>query len=327
MTEGETGASQEDDQDRPTVSPPFDPEEFAREVLASPNGQKNDFHSRVTPQGTSRQPSPQPSSRAGLHATNRPHSGGPRGSVSDRAGPAGLLSLANARIPSSLPPRRKGDAPGAARGSSWEPKEEGGGWGDFATQPPPAPTYEHGDDPLQGLDDDQPTQPPPPIQQELIDALAQSAKPSGIRGEYDDIVDAPVPPVSPIAVEAEAEPTTREMNDRISLGDYSGALDIAEKLLAIDSSDVGVRACAETCRSVLRQMYSARLGPLDRVPVVMVPRDQFRWLSIDHRAGFVLSLIDGVSTLEMLLDVSGMPELDALRILSDLAQQRIISFR
>lgn len=322
MTEGETGASQEDDQERPTVSPPFDPEEFAREVLAPPNGQKNDFHSRVTPQGTSRQPSP-PSSRAGLHATNRPYSGAPRGSVSDRAGPAGLLSLANARIPSSLPPRRK-DREGsgsAARGSSWEPKEDGA-WGDFATQPPPAPTFEHGDDPLQGLDDDQPTQPPPPIQQELIDALAQSAKPSGIRGDYDDIVDAPA-----ASVNVEAEPSAREMNDRISLGDYSGALDIAEKLLAIDPSDVGVRACAETCRSVLRQMYSARLGPLDRVPVVMVPRDQFRWLSIDHRAGFVLSLIDGVSTLEMLLDVSGMPELDALRILSDLAQQRIISFR
>ncbi|WP_146653056.1 hypothetical protein [Labilithrix luteola] len=316
MTEGETGASQEDDQDRPTVSPPFDPAEFAREVLAPPpGGQKNDFHSRVTPQGTSRQAL----YAAGVSATNRPHSGAPRG-ASDRAGPAGLLSLANARIPSNLPPRRR-DVASAARGSSWEPKEESG-WGDFATQPPPAPTFGHDDDPLHGIDDDQPTQPPPPIQQELIDALAQSAKPSGVRGDYEDIVDAPVS-----SVNVEAEPTTREMNDRISLGDYTGALDVAEKLLAIDPSDVGVRACAETCRSVLRQMYSARLGPLDRVPVVMVPRDQFRWLSIDHRAGFVLSLIDGVSTLEMLLDVSGMPELDALRILSDLAQQRIISFR
>jgi pyrroline-5-carboxylate reductase len=28
----------------------------------------------------------------------------------------------------------------------------------------------------------------------------------------------------------------------------------------------------------------------------MVARDQLRWLSIDHRAGFVLSLVDGVSS-------------------------------
>ena len=39
------------------------------------------------------------------------------------------------------------------------------------------------------------------------------------------------------------------------------------------------------------QQGQTRIGPLDRVPVVMVPRDQLRWLSIDHRAGFVLSLV------------------------------------
>jgi len=122
-------------------------------------------------------------------------------------------------------------------------------------------------------------------------------------------------------------PSAQEMNDRVSLGDYTGALEIAEKLLAIEPDDQPVRVCAESCRGVLRQMYTARIGPLDRVPMVMVARDQLRWLSIDHRAGFVLSLIDGVSSLEMILDVTGMPELDALRILSELAQQRIISFR
>jgi hypothetical protein len=85
--------------------------------------------------------------------------------------------------------------------------------------------------------------------------------------------------------------------------------------------------CAEECRTTLQQMYTARIGPMDRVPVVMVPREQLRWLSIDHRAGFLLSHIDGVSSLEMILDVSGMPTLDALKILCELAQQRVISFR
>jgi hypothetical protein len=117
------------------------------------------------------------------------------------------------------------------------------------------------------------------------------------------------------------------MADRMSLGDYSGALTIAERILGDRPDDLSARTVAETCRSVLRQMYATRIGPLDRVPIVMVPRDQLRWLSIDHKAGFVLSLVDGVSSLEMIIDVSGMPELDTLRILSELAQQRIISFR
>jgi hypothetical protein len=40
-----------------------------------------------------------------------------------------------------------------------------------------------------------------------------------------------------------------------------------------------------------------------------------------------LSLVDGVSTVEMILDVSGMPRLDALRILNELVQQRIVALR
>jgi hypothetical protein len=117
------------------------------------------------------------------------------------------------------------------------------------------------------------------------------------------------------------------MRDRYQLGDYSGALVIAEGILEEDKELADAKECAEQCRAVLRQMYTARIGPLDRVPVVTVARDQMRWLSIDHRAGFVLSHVDGVSSLEMILDVSGMPVLDALRILCELAQQRIISFR
>jgi hypothetical protein len=128
---------------------------------------------------------------------------------------------------------------------------------------------------------------------------------------------------------AETEPT-QEMRERFSLGDYTGALVIAEGILE-DTPEAPAateaREYAESCRSVLQQMYTARIGPLERVPVVMVPRDQLRWLSIDHRAGFVLSHVDGISSLEMILDVSGMPSLDTLRILCELSQQRIISFR
>jgi len=118
-----------------------------------------------------------------------------------------------------------------------------------------------------------------------------------------------------------------EMQERFALGDYSGALVMAESLLDENPTHVEAREYAESCRAVLQQMYSAKIGPMDRVPVVEVAREQLRWLSIDHRAGFVLSLVDGVSSLEMILDVSGMPSLDALRILYELTQQHIIAFK
>jgi len=129
----------------------------------------------------------------------------------------------------------------------------------------------------------------------------------------------------PEITERTIEDPIAEMRERFSLGDYTGALEMAELLLTEDPADAEAEACAENCRAVLEGMYAARLGPLDRVPSVAVQRTQLRWLSIDHRAGFVLSLIDGSSTLEMILDVCGMPKLDAMRILHELVQQRIVA--
>ncbi|CAN5920246.1 hypothetical protein BH11MYX4_BH11MYX4_52040 [soil metagenome] len=265
--------SEEEQDDRPTVAPPFDPIAFAQEVLG---GKPSPIAGTpaVTPAGEG---DPLAPSKHGPHSSKTPERGlRARATTPGRTGrptPTGLLSLANARIPSNLPPRKPSSNHVGAVDREWE---------ELATSPPP------------------------PLQQELIDAMARGEKASSS---------------GPVA------PTLQEMNDRVSLGDYTGALEIAEKLQAIDPDDAAARSCAETCRGVLRQMYTTRVGPLDCAQIVMVARDQMRWLTIDHRAGFVLSLVDGVSSLEMILDVSGMPELDALRILSELAQQRIIAFR
>ncbi len=131
----------------------------------------------------------------------------------------------------------------------------------------------------------------------------------------------------PEIVESTIDDPIAEMRERFSLGDYTGALEIAELMLAEDPGDEAAAECAESCRRVLEGMYAARLGSLDRVPSVLVQRAQLRWLSIDHRAGFVLSLIDGTSTLEMILDVCGMPRLDAIRILHELVAQKIVALK
>lgn len=116
-----------------------------------------------------------------------------------------------------------------------------------------------------------------------------------------------------------------EMKDRYAMGDFTGALVVAEGLLEQNADDIDAQRYAQSCRDVLTQMYSARLGALSQRVRVAVPSDQIRWLSLDHRAGFVLSLIDGSSTVEELLDISGMNRLDALRILYTLYDQRVIA--
>jgi hypothetical protein len=279
--------------DRPTVSPPFDPATYARKVLASA-------------------PTPAPGT---VPATQGAPSGTkPPASVPsvDRGGaPASALSMLNARIPSNLPPIAVEPRHESVRLNAVDQE-----WANMELA----------------------TRPPPPLPPDSLDAApeVEIGPPVHLPLDLDEIghddqqaVETVRRPASDEAALEKAAPKTREreMDDRVSLGDYSGALEIAEQIVADDPGNAVAQACADNCRAVLRQMYATRIGPLDRVPLVMVPRDQLRWLSIDHKAGFVLSLVDGVSNLEMIIDVSGMPELDTLRILSELAQQRIISLR
>jgi len=134
----------------------------------------------------------------------------------------------------------------------------------------------------------------------------------------------PPPPATFREVPATAS-AIADMKDRYAMGDFSGALLIAEKLLETNPEDLEAPRYAQSCRDVLTQMYSARLGSLDQRVEVAVPSDQIRWLTLDHRAGFLLSLIDGGITVDQILDISGMPRLDALRIMYQLLDQRVIS--
>jgi len=138
----------------------------------------------------------------------------------------------------------------------------------------------------------------------------------------------PPPTTAPAAPEPKAPrgPSAVDMEDQFAIGDFTGAMAIAEALLARDAEHVDALECLERCRTSLRASLSTKLGPLDRVPVVAVARDQLRWLAIDHKAGFILSHVDGVSSVEEIVDISGMKELEALGILAELLEQRIIDF-
>ncbi len=116
----------------------------------------------------------------------------------------------------------------------------------------------------------------------------------------------------------------REMEEAFALGDYTRALEIGESLLERSPDDAAARRCVQECRDTLTQMLAARIGPLDQVVSVSVSNEELQWLSLDHRSGFLLSLVDGQSTVDEILDISGMRRHDALKIILDLTQQRVV---
>jgi hypothetical protein len=146
---------------------------------------------------------------------------------------------------------------------------------------------------------------------------------------------APLPeptPAAATAVEEGARQSSvadrrKELRERFDLGDYTGALVMAEAMLELHRKDPDAIYIADVCRSKLRAIYAGRLGSLTQIPTVIVPPSEMRWLSLDHRAGFVLSLIDGVSTLEEIIDVSTMPPLEVLRTLYSLLSQNVLELR
>ena len=125
--------------------------------------------------------------------------------------------------------------------------------------------------------------------------------------------------------EADAAPTMAEINERLALDDHTGALEMARERLAVDPADQAAAKCVARCERVLTQMYLGRIGSLSQRVRVTMSSEKLQWLSIDHRAGFMVSRVEGATSVEELLEICGMPRLDALRMLHDLLQQKVVT--
>jgi hypothetical protein len=112
-----------------------------------------------------------------------------------------------------------------------------------------------------------------------------------------------------------------------SLGDFSGSLELVEKVLQQNPSHEGARAYLKRNESTLLKMYESKLGRLNDVPRQLVPADEVIWLNMHHRAGFILSQVDGTLSYEDILDVSGMDRFDTIRILAELVQNGIVGVK
>lgn len=112
--------------------------------------------------------------------------------------------------------------------------------------------------------------------------------------------------------------------DRFQLHDFQGVLEALEGY-PLDPEGTGeVRNMLAESRANLLKMYEAKIGSLDQVPKVLVSSEEVIWLNLNHRAGFILSQVDGTVSYEDLISLSGMPRLDTVRILTELLDQNVI---
>jgi hypothetical protein len=138
-----------------------------------------------------------------------------------------------------------------------------------------------------------------------------------------------LPPDRPVPASAESQATTRdevhrEIADRFALGDYAAALSAAELQLGREPDDDEIRRYAESSRERLEVRYATRIGSLDYVFNVSVPDSKIKWLGLDPQAAFLLSLVDGQTSVGEVLDLCQMGKLEALRVFTELLDAKAI---
>jgi hypothetical protein len=120
------------------------------------------------------------------------------------------------------------------------------------------------------------------------------------------------------------EPTTLEARRLLRAREPEQALHLLEGLLELAPFHAEANAVSRECRAALEREWLAALGSGSAVLAVRVTPDELKRFALDHVSGFLLSLMDGSTDLETLLDLSGLPRLLALRNLRGLVARGIV---
>lgn len=138
------------------------------------------------------------------------------------------------------------------------------------------------------------------------------------------------PPFDPAAFAQDSEvrlraalPATEEAHDLPGEGDSERAgFPLEDAPRATTASELSKEWAA-----VDEQECLSMIGALSTILVVAVPPGALRRSPLDHVSGFLLSLMDGRTDVETLLDLCGLPRLTALRHVRDLLVRGIIQSR
>jgi tetratricopeptide (TPR) repeat protein len=123
---------------------------------------------------------------------------------------------------------------------------------------------------------------------------------------------------------SEVEAWMQAARELFALGDFSGSLEMIERILKLEPGHAEAREYLQQNESTLIAMYESKLGPPGAIPRLAIQPEEVMWLNLDHRAGFLLAQIDGTVNYEDLFALSGLPRLDTARILVALLQQGVI---
>jgi hypothetical protein len=108
---------------------------------------------------------------------------------------------------------------------------------------------------------------------------------------------------------------------------FEGALALLRSGVGEAEFSIELESLVELARVHLVRSYRSRLGDLDSVPVLAASAKSITAYNLPPNAGFVLSLLDGCTSVNELISLSGMDAFDALRTLTGLTDAGLVELR
>jgi hypothetical protein len=97
-----------------------------------------------------------------------------------------------------------------------------------------------------------------------------------------------------------------------------------EPVIALDESGIRLLTRPEMRAALTDDEWA---GAMTGMPVVVMPLERLKCLPLDHRAGFLLSLMDGAMDLDTMVEIAGIPRGEVLRLVRDLFESGVVDFR
>jgi hypothetical protein len=120
-------------------------------------------------------------------------------------------------------------------------------------------------------------------------------------------------------------PTVDEARKLMADGGHEQALFLLSRLLEGVPLHAEATALAAECRMKIERECLATVGSEAAVLVAAVSPAELRTFALDNVSGFLLSLMDGATSVEDILDVSTLPRLMVLRHLRNLLDRGIVA--
>lgn len=127
--------------------------------------------------------------------------------------------------------------------------------------------------------------------------------------------------------EASGEGDASLLADALELfrkGEALEALELFETLARENPRRMGIQGYFELVRSHLFEYFRERVADASRVLKVKITPEEVMRFNLPANAGFVLSMVDGSTSVNEILALSGMDPFDAMRVVHNLLEAGIV---